>query len=105
MRICLALISFLFVAFTDRNEEPQAWIRINQLGYTPKGIKIAVYGAVNTNKIRVFYLKEAGSGKIVFEGSAGNPFGAYGPFSETYRLDFSAFTKKGKYYLITEGAE
>ena len=32
-------------------------------------------------------------------GSSKNPFGAYGPFAETYRLNFSSFNKPGRYYL------
>ena len=88
-----------------QNENSQAWIRINQLGYTPKGIKVAVYCVKEIAHIKTFYLVEAGTEKIVFEGKPGNAFGKYGPFTQTYRLDFSSFTKAGKYYLIADGAK
>ena len=37
--------------------------------------------------------------KVVFKAKAANFKGAYGPFSETMRLNFSSFKKPGRYYL------
>ncbi|HEU0068541.1 MAG TPA: glycoside hydrolase family 9 protein, partial [Nitrospiraceae bacterium] len=44
-------------------------------------------------------LVDAKSKKIVLSGSAGKAFGTYGPFTQTYRLNFSTFKKPGRYYL------
>ena len=100
------LILFFLVSFTNVNKEykPGAWIRINQLGYTNHGTKVAVWCskeelAVGSRLLSAWQLVDAASKKIVFNGKAGKPFGAYGPFKQTYRLNFSAFTKPGKYYL------
>ena len=100
------LILFFLLSFTNVNKQykPGAWIRINQLGYTNHGTKVAVWCskeelAVGSRLLSAWQLVDAASKKIVFNGEAGKPFGAYGPFKQTYRLNFSAFTKPGKYYL------
>lgn len=77
----------------------QSWIRINQLGYTPHGIKVAVLGSKVESSVESFQLVDANSKKEVFKSSAGKAFGKYGPFNQTYRLDFSLFQDTGKYYL------
>jgi len=77
----------------------KSWIRINLLGYKPSSIKVAVYGSKEQNTISSFQLIESTTNKIAFRGGAGKAFGAYGPFAETYRLDFTAFTRPGKYKL------
>ena len=39
------MIALLLLSFTGVNEKSgsSAWIRINQLGYTPAGVKVAVW--------------------------------------------------------------
>jgi endoglucanase len=77
-----------------------SWIRINQLGYTPDGIKVAVWCSKEEPlKYKRWKLVDEQSGKIVFSANVGKSFGAYGPFSETLRLNFSSFSKPGKYFL------
>ena len=68
----------------------ESWIRINQLGYIPEGIKAAVWCSKGNAALADWSLVDAASGKVVFKGKAGKDFGAYGPFSKTSRLDFSA---------------
>ncbi len=89
----------LSFSFNKKNENKQAWIRINQLGYTPQGIKVAVWCSKNETTISSFSLIDSASGKTVFDNNAGKNFGAYGPFTNTYRLNFSSFKKSGVYYL------
>ncbi|MES2777121.1 MAG: glycoside hydrolase family 9 protein [Bacteroidota bacterium] len=74
-------------------------IRYNQLGYTTLGIKVAVFGSKSVTGEKTFQLVELPSNKIVFEKNVGQAFGKYGPFAQTYRLDFSTFTKPGNYLL------
>lgn len=76
-----------------------AWIRINQLGYTTRGIKVAVWGSKENKTLSSFELVDAQSGKVVYTYQAGKAFGAYGPFTQTHRLQFTDFTKAGRYYL------
>lgn len=81
-----------------------AWIRINQLGYKPAAIKVAVWVSKSKRRIRDFRLVDAESGKVVFKGKAGKSYGAYGPFTDSYRLNFSAFNESGSYYLVSGDA-
>ena len=95
------LIIFFLLSFTGvkKKEVPSAWIRINQLGYTPNGVKVAVWCSKSAAGIGKWELVDAVSKKSVYSGNAGKAFGAYGPFTETYRLNFSSFKKPGQYYL------
>ncbi|WP_222852123.1 glycoside hydrolase family 9 protein [Olivibacter sp. SDN3] len=83
------------------NKAPKTVIRINQLGYYPKGVKVAVWGSLQERNIDSFFLVDARTNKEVYQAKASDPYGKYGPFQQTYRLDFSAFTDTGKYYLKT----
>ncbi len=99
------VIIIIIFAFTKKNNEPSAWIRINQLGYQPTSVKVAVWCTKETKAIKTFQLINATTKKIAFSGSAGQAFGAYGPFTATYRLNFSKFNQPGKYYLQAGGAK
>ncbi|MGI8581341.1 MAG: glycoside hydrolase family 9 protein [Chitinophagaceae bacterium] len=95
-------IIFLFILillFSFDKNKTATWIRINQLGYTPQGIKVAVWCSKSETTVSSFSLIDSATGKTVFTGKAGKNFGKYGPFKNTYRLSFSSFKKKGVYYL------
>ena len=97
---CASLvIILLFTSFLKPLPQQTAWIRINLLGYTPKGIKVAVWCSKGQSMVSSWQLVEARSNKIVYSGKAGKAFGAYGPFAQTYRLNFSTFTRPGRYWL------
>ncbi len=89
---CLFFISSLFAS-------DSTWIRINQLGYLPKSSKMAVWCSKNSKKPIHFLLIDATTKKVVFTGNTSNNFGKYGPFIATSRLDFSSFSKQGKYFI------
>lgn len=74
-------------------------IRINQLGYTPESIKVAVYGATKPTSISSFDLYNADTDQKVFSSNTPESKGAYGPFNTSYRLNFSDFSIPGRYYL------
>ncbi|MGZ3853138.1 MAG: glycoside hydrolase family 9 protein [Flavisolibacter sp.] len=100
----LALSSVLLVvictfSFSNKHFEQSAWIRTNYLGYKPGGIKVGVWCSKQNQNLQSFNLVDAGTNKTVFIGRAGKAFGAYGPFTQTYRLNFSSYKKPGKYYL------
>lgn len=82
-----------------------SWIRINQLGYKPAAIKVAVWVSKSKRSIRNFSLIDAETGRVAFKGKAGKSYGAYGPFADSYRLNFSAFNKSGSYYLVSGDAK
>ncbi|HEU0110524.1 MAG TPA: glycoside hydrolase family 9 protein [Flavisolibacter sp.] len=95
----LAIVSFV------HKPAPRSWIRINQLGYTPVGIKTAVWCSKENETIKTFQLINAVTKKIAFNGSTGKSFGEYGPFKQSYRLNFSSFKKTGRYYLQAGGVK
>jgi len=98
----VSFVSFaIILSFTTFQKAPQAtaWIRINQLGYKPDGIKVAVWCSDKQPAIGIWQLFDVSSGKPVYSGKFDKQFGAYGPFTQTYRLNFSLFNKPGRYYL------
>ena len=99
MKIFPNLSGFILFVGLMNHAYTQSWIRINQLGYPPKGKKIAVFCSKQQMVVKDFQLVETGTGRIVLNKSAGKSFGIYGPFQQTYRLNFSMFTKPGRYFL------
>ncbi len=75
-----------------------SWIRINWLGYKPGSVKTAVFCSREDETFKEFEILDS-SGERVWKGVSGKPFGAYGPFRQTYRLNFSAFKKPGRYII------
>jgi peptidoglycan/xylan/chitin deacetylase (PgdA/CDA1 family) len=95
MKKLLLLVFFAFISlplFAD-------WIRINQLGYASHGSKVAVWCSKEQDTLKYFELVNARTGEVVFKKKAGKAAGAYGPFRQTSRLDFTLFTAGGQYYL------
>lgn len=99
------LLLFVLLSFSGKKENPSAWIRINWLGYQTNGVKVAVWCSKEGSEIKTFQLMDAQTKKYVFTGSAGKFFGTYGPFKQTYRLNFSGYKKPGRYYLQTGGVK
>ena len=97
-RLLLIAIFYVFLA-ANLLASDSSWIRINQLGYLPKGSKVAVFGSKSFNTIASFQLVNASTNKVVFQAAAGKNYGNYGPFKTTYRLNFSAIVQPGRYYL------
>jgi endoglucanase len=99
-RLLIILILPITIAAISANEiDEQSWIRINLLGYKPSNSKVAIWCSKEDKAIKTFQLVDAGTKKFVFTADAGKSFGAYGPFTQTYRLNFSSFKKPGRYYL------
>lgn len=97
--VLVLLASIIISAHRKNNDDPVSVIRINLLGYKPSSPKIAVWASREAHNITNFQLVEVLSGKIVFTGKAGKAYGEYGPFKQTYRLDFSSFKDVGRYFL------
>lgn len=95
----LLFISCLLIRFFPAKAGENEWIRINQLGYEPAGIKVAVWASKSPGTPKKFQLIDASTGMIVFTGSVGKKYGSYGPFAQCLRLNFSSFNKEGNYIL------
>lgn len=101
MWFILCVFFCLYSCTIKDNKPPKTVIRINQLGYDPLGIKVAVWGSLHERDIDTFFLVDARTNKEVYQAKASYPYGRYGPFTQTYRLDFSAFVDTGRFYLKT----
>ncbi|HJS55233.1 MAG TPA: glycoside hydrolase family 9 protein [Chitinophagaceae bacterium] len=99
------LFIILLFSFSGKKEISSAWIRINQLGYQPGSVKVAIWCSKGNLGISNWELVDAISKKTVFGGKPGKAFGAYGPFKQTYRLNFSLHKKPGRYYLQAGGVK
>ena len=75
------------------------------MGYGPENIKIAVWCGKTDIALSDFQLINAATGKVVYSGKASKPFGAYGPFVQSYRLDFTAYKTPGTFLLRTGNTE
>ncbi len=76
-----------------------SWIRINQLGYLPGSVKVAVYLSEQPAAPKSFTLCDATTGRVVYRGSPQLYDGAVWGMAAAARLDFSAVTTPGGYYL------
>ena len=91
--LLLILCSTLMLAGAD------SWIRINQLGYLPGSVKVAVYISTEEGADATFIVCDALTGRLVFRGSADLYDGTLWGMAAAARLDFSAVTEPGGYYI------
>lgn len=96
--LLLIFVGILF-SFKPEFENVAEWIRINQLGYTLRGIKVAVWVSKNNELPATFQLIDKENFEVVFTASSGKLFGKYGPFSQSFRLNFSSYKIPGNYYI------
>lgn len=94
-----AAVFLLLFTLIGYRSSGQSWVRINQLGYSINSVKTAVWASKDTPVPLKFELTDASTGNIVFTSKTGKAYGAYGPFSQTLRLEFTSFAKPGNYYL------
>jgi endoglucanase len=92
-------ILFLLTLLNSIAFSQSAWIRINQAGYLPQSPKVAVLGAKEDITVTQFRLIKAENDKPVETLTTIHATGAWGPFTHTFRLDFSDFREPGMYYL------
>ncbi|WP_018626771.1 glycoside hydrolase family 9 protein [Niabella aurantiaca] len=77
----------------------QSWVRVNQLGYTERDVKVAVLVSKDAVACRHFSLIDAATGKEVFTSDRVQAFPAYAAFKSGCRLNFTTFQKPGTYYI------
>ncbi len=75
------------------------WIRINQAGYTPESIKVAVLGSKQPIKADTFEVIDVLTDRGVFKHSPGFDRGPYACFEHTRRLDFTLFRGQGTFVI------
>lgn len=96
--ISRTIIGLLFL-LTAMVTHASSWIRINQLGYLPLSVKVAVIISDESTEFHQFQLVDAVSDKVVFESLPTSCDGSKWGMKSAARLNFSRFTKQGRYYL------
>ena len=96
MRNCLLFIVGFLCAFYA---SAGSFIRINQLGYLPGSVKVAVFISTETESASTFQLYETLSGKQVFEGRTESADAALWGMKTALRLNFSEIKISGGYFL------
>ena len=84
MKAFSLLFTAIYVIFVT-SAGAQSWIRINQLGYTPMGIKSAVWCSKSDSIPSEVYLENVVTHKNVLVITNIESFGDYGPFSKTQK--------------------
>ena len=82
---------------------PAVVVRTNQMGYLPDGPKVAVACAIGTARVDRFHVRDE-AGRVVLGPQPVRPSGAWGPCAETWRLDFGAVQRPGRYHVVANGA-
>ncbi len=104
-RAFVRLVASLLLLLTAKNVvavEPDAFIRVNQLGFSPNAVKTAVAFS-RANVPQKFQLLEENTQRVAFESDSQKLDDGWGEFKQHAVLDFSAFDKPGRYYLQCAG--
>ncbi len=93
-----ALILIILIAIASASRAG-SWIRINQLGYQPGSVKVAVYMSQEPGSARSFTLCEALTGRVVYRGTPLPYDGTAWGMAAAARLDFTGVNQPGGYYI------
>ena len=105
---CVALAAALVIvsAHAAHAQQPAtdsaAFVRVNQVGYRPDGPKVAVVCALRPVQLSRFTVEDT-AGRTVLGPLAVRRDGALGACVETWRLDFGALRRPGR-YVVRAGA-
>lgn len=95
------IILVLAVFLNLLSAQESGWIRINQLGYLPHSVKVAVFISAEKVPAESFTLFNAQNNEAVYHGKTKVADGSGWGMETAVRLDFSEIEKPGKYYLKT----
>lgn len=76
-----------------------AFIRINQLGYTPSGLKRAILLSESNIRVTGFSIHDALTDEKLADFSSVKAYGNFEQFQAVYVLDFSNFKNEGAFYI------
>ena len=98
----LALLALLVAMCATASAE--SWIRVNQIGYLPQDIKVAVMIMEQPEDVKSFKVTNVVTGKTVKLNTIKHK-GAQHPFGATARLDFSQIKVAGTYVIEAGSAK
>lgn len=95
-KIGIALLSFHLLSGSVCASQ---WIRVNQEGYLPDDVKVAVWLTDQSVSVSEFQIVSGLTDKVMCNCKVVQQKGAQGPFSNTARLNFSEFKQSGSFYI------
>lgn len=104
MRCCLLVPLLLTILTPTAHGESDSFVRVNQLGYRPAGVKVAIAlgrGALPSR----FEVVDTATQRVAFEGDTRPIAEPWGQFARHAELDFSALDREGEYFLRYGDAE
>jgi hypothetical protein len=100
MKKSTVVLLLFSVILLSCNKGTGKWIRINQLGYKPGDIKVAVLMSSGSMKLTSFKVIDAGTGEEVFVRKENFKSEPMTPFKSCFRLPFSELKKEGTYRIV-----
>lgn len=97
LRNIISITILLF--FTTLVSSAVEVIRVNQLGYLPQSVKVAVFISSEKADVKEFAVHQALTGKIVFTEKAIEKDAVSWGMKSAFRLDFSKLEIPGGYYI------
>ncbi|HPS95747.1 MAG TPA: glycoside hydrolase family 9 protein [Bacteroidales bacterium] len=102
-KLILVLLTAVMITPGWSAGRANSWIRVNQAGYLPGDIKVAVVLSLEEKASPLFEVFDAITGKPVFKGAGKMVNAAAWGMKSAYRLDFSKIEKQGGYYIVSNG--
>ncbi|NTV19746.1 MAG: hypothetical protein HGA83_10000, partial [Bacteroidales bacterium] len=102
-KLILVLLTAVMITPGWSAGRANSWIRVNQAGYLPGDIKVAVVLSLEEKASPLFEVFDAITGKPVFKGAGKMVNASAWGMKSAYRLDFSKIEKQGGYYIVSNG--
>ncbi|MCK9628189.1 MAG: glycoside hydrolase family 9 protein, partial [Bacteroidales bacterium] len=102
-KILFATLLIITAFTTDCNA--QSWIRVNQAGYLPGDVKVAVCISLDSTASDHFEVVDALSLKVVFKGIGTKVNAKVWGMKSAYRMNFSSVQSEGGYYITSNGVK
>ena len=97
-RVLFAVGLLSILAFTANAVQSATYIRLNQVGYEPAGVKIAIAFSADPLSEQ-FEIKDAATQVTVFSGASLPVRGAWGQFTNHAELNFTTFNQEGRFLI------
>ena len=98
--VLITLILMVYISIISCIRETDSWIRINQLGYKPDDIKVAVFISTREQNLKNFKVINVNSGEVVMTVTSLEKAVHLDQFISCYRLNFSALKESGNYRIV-----
>jgi endoglucanase len=104
VRLLIYTIAAIASVSASRAAADDVYVRVNQLGYRPGDVKVAVAMA-RTELPAKFQVVDATTQKAIFEGTVRVVDETWGKFDHHAHLDFSKLDKEGEYFVHLDGTK